>query len=235
VDVLQTANPGIDPGLLSIGTELIIPLDEDLLVIPSPTPVNVVLEEPYCSRTAGGGMWCFLLLRNEQPRALENPSAEIVLYDGQGVEVAREMAEAPLNLVPPGQALPLTVYFPPNVPDEVLSLAQLQRTFLQPQEDARYLLVELLTGRVEIAGDGASASVEGEVVRSEGDGEEPAETQVWVALVAYGTAGQVVGVRRWEWRGPLSAGEGVAFQAQVFSLGPAISEVQTFAEALKIE
>jgi len=54
--------------------------------------------------------------------------------------------------------------------------------------------------------------------------ESNAATQVWVAAVAYGEDGRVVGVKRWEGRD--SAGESLNFEMTVASLGGRMTRVE---------
>ncbi|NIN63328.1 MAG: hypothetical protein GTO63_01135, partial [Anaerolineae bacterium] len=66
LDILLAANPGVNPRLMSVGTELIIPEPEGagLEDIPSATPVPFSLSEVDCYRTPTNGLWCVTAGRN---------------------------------------------------------------------------------------------------------------------------------------------------------------------------
>jgi len=74
------------------------------------------LPAPDCYPDALGGMWCFVLVKNDEAGALENVTGLIKLQ--QGEEIRQEIALTPLNLLPAGESLPLTAYFPPPVSEE---------------------------------------------------------------------------------------------------------------------
>ncbi|MCK4490717.1 MAG: LysM peptidoglycan-binding domain-containing protein, partial [Anaerolineales bacterium] len=60
LDRLVSANPGINTGMLTVGTQLNIPFESDEdLSIPTPTPYPVSVSIPTCLLTNDGGMWCF--------------------------------------------------------------------------------------------------------------------------------------------------------------------------------
>ena len=81
---------------------------------------------------------------------------------------------------------------------------------------------------VDIHPDGLQADVQGSVLLPAGM--RPANV-VWVAVVAYDAAGQVVGVRKWEAANPLPPGGNLPFTASVYSLGPAITRIDAVVEA----
>jgi hypothetical protein len=50
---------------------------------------------------------------------MENISTQITLLDANNAAIASQTAILPLNILPPGASLPLTVFFPPEIPSEV--------------------------------------------------------------------------------------------------------------------
>ena len=87
-------------------------------------------------------------------------------------------------------------------------------------EDVHYLPASLRNTFVEIAWNGMSAEVSGEVL-VEGEA-----SQVWVVATAYDREEKIVGVRRWE----TVSGER-EFYLTVASLGHAIERVDLIVEA----
>jgi hypothetical protein len=62
IQALMDANPDVDPRIMSVGTQLLIPAAAESAsgVVPSPTPVGVLLGNPNCLRGLDEGVWCFV-------------------------------------------------------------------------------------------------------------------------------------------------------------------------------
>jgi hypothetical protein len=230
LEVIKTANPELQPNLLIVGTSVIIPIQATTAPtsVPTPTPVPVRMAAPRCYPTADGGLWCFVLAANDQLFGLENLSAWIALGGSQGQILAGQEAIAPLNRLPPGAALPLVAFFPPPVPADAAPDARLTNSLVIPAQDTRYLTATVQVESVDILADGLQAAVQGNVLLPAGM--RPASV-VWVAVVAYDVAGQVVGVRKWEAAESLPPGGRLPFTVTVYSLGPAIARVEAVVEA----
>lgn len=249
-DILA-ANPGVDPHLLTVGKTLVIPIKgQDLAAIPTSTPIPVGHEDPVCYPTADRGAWCFLLVKNDGTAALENISAWVGLFSPAGENLASQVAISPLNLLPPGAAIPLTAFFPPSLPGHITPRSEILTAAGVPKKDKRYLDADLqVTGQV-ISQDGKQANLRGTVsMRDKKD--HPAS--LWVVAVAYGADGEVVGVRKWdasmEPRCQVAAPTGTAgptttpaapaalpnqclsFEMTVYSLGSSIQKVDLLVEA----
>lgn len=223
IEALQAANPGVDPQFLSVDTGLIIPLGDEILTI-APTPTAVIVEwtVPVCYRSGDGGAWCFLLVENNRQSAIENLSAWIGLYDMDGGIVANQVAVGPLNILRPGHAMPMAVFFPPPLPVEVVARGELLSAVEISEQDDRYLDWQLEALAIEIVGEsGNAARVTGSLAKPE---ESAFPGQVWIAAVAYDQQGAVVGLRKWESTGELE------FEMLVYSLGGAIDRVEILTE-----
>ena len=117
MDDLQAANPEISPNSMSIGQVIKIPSNPDNPSgEPTPTPVPFTVQQIECYPTADKGMWCFVLVHNDFPDFLENVSAQVTLVDANNATLASQTALLPLNILPPNTSLPLTVFFPPEIP-----------------------------------------------------------------------------------------------------------------------
>lgn len=228
LDALIAANPNVSPNAMSVGQTLFIPADENNPTgEATPTAVPFAIVQIQCYPTLDNGMWCFALARNDSSDALENLSARLSLLSADGGLVAAQDALLPLNVLPPHTSLPLTVFFPSPAPVDATPRAQiLSATILSPN-DARYLNASIANPLTEIASDGRTARVSGQVSL-------PAESlpaqAVWVVAVAYDAAGRVVGFRRWEGSG-LQPGGSIPFQLMVASLGSRVTRVEVFVEA----
>jgi LysM repeat protein len=230
LEELMAVNPGVDPNFIFEGVELVIPGGEGgtLVSQPAVTPIPVTETDLFCYETLVREVWCFWLVQNDQQNALENLSATVTLYDLQGGQVSVATAVGPLNVLLPGERMPLVAYFPPQtvswrIPDVKL-LTSLPVTF----EDGRYLLTDIVGGEVVIAENGLSAQVSGEVKLVD---EAQQSSLLWVLAVAYDEEGRVVGVRRWESDKGIEAGKKRSYAFKVYSLGPEIDHVEVIAEA----
>ena len=228
LDDLQAANPDISPSSLSVGTVLLIPGESDgPRSAPTPTPVPAPVTQTSCHPTIDRGMWCFALVRNDSSAIIENVSAQVALIDSDGTVIASQVGFMPLNILPPKAALPVYVFFMPDVPAKVSAQVQLLSAVSLAGDDTRYLRATIHNASAQINWDGHSAQLSGEVSL-------PAESSpakiVWVAAVAYDKDGQVVGVKRWE-GGEIPPGGTIQFNFMVASIGSAIEAVEFVVEA----
>jgi LysM repeat protein len=229
LEELLAANPDVDPRLISVGTELIIPFGESSPpIFATATPLPIPIQPAVCYPDAVQGVWCFILVSNDRSRAVENLTAKIFLLDSEGSIVEEGLAFAPLNFILPEQKLPLTVYFGGPVQGDFSSQVELTSVLPVPRDDERYLNAWVEIDNVEIAPDGEVATVSGEVglpTRS-----QPAAV-IWLAAVAYDESGDVSAVRKLEMDGSLEPGTERFFEISLYSLGPVIERVEVSVEA----
>jgi len=228
---LLIANPDLgDPSFLSVGSELIIPPgdgDGGPVSLEAPTPVPVIETLPRCYTTTSGGLWCFILVQNDRLVPLENVSALVILYDSRGEEQTSRIALTPLNVLWPGESMPLVAYFPSQAPAWDKVQVQLLTSLEVSMNEERYLAAVVENSQVQISGKGLQGRVSG-IVRLQD--EQKSASYVWLAAVAYGADGAVVGVRRWE-RVGIESGGRIEFDFLVFSLGPTIESIDILVEA----
>jgi hypothetical protein len=230
LEAIKTANPDMNPNLLSVGKSVVIPIVATSLPtsVPTSTPVPAQMGAPRCYPTADGGLWCLVLATNNHPFAMENLSAWISLEDSQGLALAGQAAILALNRLPPSASLPLVAFFQPPAPAGVTPRAVMTDSLVIPAGDTRYLTATVQIETVDILPGGLQAGIQGNVLLPAGP--QPASV-VWVAVVAYDAAGGVAGVRKWEAAEPLQPGGGLPFAVTVYSLGPPIARVEAVAEA----
>ena len=228
IDELIAMNPEISPNAMSVGTVLKIPSNP---VNPSgestPTPAPFIVEQVQCYPTTNKGMWCFVLINNDFPDFMENVSAQVTLVNSNNQFIATQAALLPLNILPPNTSLPLSIYFPPDIPIDVKPQVQILTAIRLSPNDPRYLPAAVNNTLVQIDADGHFASITGEVRLP---AESNAATQTWVAAVAYDESGRVVGVRRWE-GGGIQPGGSLSFEMTVASLGGVLTRVEFAVEA----
>jgi LysM repeat protein len=244
VDDLLAANPGIDPGFLTIGSSLVVPLEEnELLVEATPVPMPVHIDEPECYPTSDGGAYCILMATNHGELGVENLTAKIGFLSVEGEHLGDEIAVTPFNVLPAGESLPMQVYFYLPFETGMSPYVEVISGLPISEDSSRYSRADVELDDVIIEANGIHASAQGVVTLPTGS-EIP--DYMWLAAIAYGENGEVVGMRKWEAPeeescpdlDPLptnkeSAGvvECLNFELSVFSLGPEIERVEVQVEA----
>jgi murein DD-endopeptidase MepM/ murein hydrolase activator NlpD len=229
MDDLQAANPEIPPNAMSIGQVIRIPSNPDNPSgEPTPTPAPFTVRQIGCHPTANQGMWCFVLVHNDLPDPLENVSAQISLVNADNTSLASQTAFMPLNILPANTSLPMTAYFPPEIPNNARPQVQILTAIRLLPGDERYLPASVNNTLVQVDADGLSARVNGQVFLPSNTSNA---SQVWVAATAYDESGDVVGVRRWEWQDGLASGGNLPFDFMISSIGGIISRVDFAVEA----
>jgi len=229
IDDLQAANPEISPNAMSVGLVIKIPSQpENRSGEPTPTAVPFTIQQIECYPTADRGLWCFVLAHNDFSEFMENVSAQVTLVDAEGATLASQTALLPLNILPPNASLPLTVFFPREIPFGAKPHVQVLKAIRLLPDDERYLPATTNNTLLQVNADGRSARVNGQVLLPS---EAKAASQVWVTGTAYDKAGRVVGVRKWESNTGLSPGKSLPFEFMVFSLGGRIERVEFAVEA----
>jgi LysM repeat protein len=229
LDELLAANPDVSPNSMSIGTKLNVPsVSANPTGASTSAPVPAAVKRIECYPTADKGMWCFVLVHNDTPDAIENLSAQVTLVDAEDQTLASAPALSPLNILPPGASLPLMVFFPPAIPADARPQAQLLTGIHLQPDDARYLPAALHNTLAQVDGSGRSAQVSGTVFLPEN---VAAARLVWVAAVAYDDGGRAIGVRRWESTAGIAPGSSLQFSFEVSSLAGEIERVEYLVEA----
>lgn len=229
MDDLQAANPEVSPNAMSIGQVIKIPSDPaNPSGEPTPTPAPFTVQQIGCYPTADKGMWCFVLIQNDFPDFMENVSAQVTLVDSNKATIASQTALLPLNILPPNASLPLTIFFPPEIPLDAKPQVQVLTAIRLLPNDERYVPSTITNTLVQVNEDGHHAITSGMVLSQSQD---QAASQVWVAGTAYDDAGRVVGVRRWEWESGLAVGGSIPFEFMISSLGGKIARVEFAVEA----
>ena len=231
---LMEANPKVNPNLMSVGTQLVIPAagTPPTAVSPQaalPTAVPIQLSQPVCYPTLDGGLDCFTLVSNPLTLFVESVSVTFHLANADTGETFSQAATTPLNLVPPGWAQPVHALFRPPVPAHPQVSVQLQNSLPYTASDQRYINVRLENRKDSIAADGLSAVMEGDLIL-DGDAAEKASA-AWVAAAAFDARNQGVGLRRWQSSTGLVGGQPVHFLLHVYSAGPVIDHLTLLAEA----
>ncbi|HJS28818.1 MAG TPA: LysM peptidoglycan-binding domain-containing protein [Anaerolineales bacterium] len=231
MEEILRVNPGIDPGFLTIGAPLVIPLGEaGSGFLPTPTPVPLIHGAAQCHPTPEGDLWCFVPVLNENSTELEAVRGHVDIYNAEGELISSQTLESPLNIIPPGESLPMSAYFPGIYEEGLFARGFIEGAFLANNTAGRYFESIVEVDDVTISEAKDWAYVTGGVTLTGEAGDLPAEVRVTVAAIAYGPSGEVAGLRVWEMDGPLSPGVRVPFSITIYSLGPEIERVEILAE-----
>jgi LysM repeat protein len=229
LDALLAANPTVNPGALRVGDTLQLPASPaDFAGEATPTPVPFRIPQAACHPTANGAVWCFVLVHNDTSDVIENITAQITLLDSAGSAIDSKAAALPLDILPPGTSLPLSVLFPPPLPLDVRPQVSILTAIRLLPGDKRYLPVQGQNTVTQVSWFGRSAEVSGEAFLNEGSA---SAREVLVVGVAYDRTGEMVGWRRWESTGALPAGSSIPFRLFLSSVAGRIDRVEIVMQA----
>jgi LysM repeat protein len=229
---LLAANPGLNPDLLSIGQQLLIPApggQGTATPIPTPTPLPLQMAAPRCFPNASGGLWCLVTVTNTTGSAVEGLSGLLTLIDTGGEPLVTVPIFPPLNVVPADQVMVLAAYLSPPVPAHSGVAATLTMAVPVQEAESRYALLDWTVVRSQPSADRQSWE-SGIEIRLPAD--SATTWRVAVTILALDDQGQVIGFAKWEPAAALRPGEQTETDLTVYSLGPAIERVQVLPEAL---
>jgi LysM repeat protein len=233
VDELLAANPEINPYTMSIGTVLKIPAAKPAAgtqLAPTATPEPLTIGKPVCYPALTGGYHCFALAENDGKNALENVTAEFKLLDETGTEIENRTSLLPLESIQPGERLPLYVYFSSPLPEEWQIAVQLLSAYRAASTGSNTFRLKIANPEIALSADGLSASVSGKAASAKND---PVARSIHIAIVAFDSEGNVVGIRRYEENSALQSGTNFKFNLSVYAAGSSISSVEVYAEAVE--
>ncbi|MCS6963527.1 LysM peptidoglycan-binding domain-containing protein [Thermoflexus sp.] len=156
VSALQEANGIVDPALLQIGQELVIPAPGPQgapVRPPTPTPMPLLIQGFGCAASALGSLSCTGEVVNPQPHPMRNVQVQIVLRDGEGRELSAGIAGTGLDILTSGGRSPFVLVFNTIPPGYARADARVVRAEPTQEPGNRYGPVELMRaeGQVERA------------------------------------------------------------------------------------
>ncbi len=234
LDSLKAANPEVNPRLMKIGTVLIIPGTAPAPAltsqpVPTATVPPVILAPAKCSLDQAGGAWCFVMVSQSSNAPVFNLTVSIRLVDEAGKQIAKQAASLGLDLLPADVSLPVAAYFAAPLPERFQAEVQLVSALPARLAADRYPAVELKGAKTKLLTGDLAAEVSGAVILAD---PKAAASQLHLLLVAFDGANQVAGVRRWDELTPPAPGQPAPFSLRVYSLGPKITRVEVYAEAV---
>ncbi|HXF62743.1 MAG TPA: LysM peptidoglycan-binding domain-containing protein, partial [Caldilineaceae bacterium] len=115
VSGLQEANGILDPRMLQIGQQLIIPREEEseaaANATATPTPLPVSVENLHFTENAIGGLWVLGEVHNATGTPVEQVRVGVTLLDEQGAVVAEAQGLVALDLVDVDERAPFAILF----------------------------------------------------------------------------------------------------------------------------
>jgi len=231
MDALLAANPGIDPRIISIDQEIIIPLTEGDPIsnlLPTATPVPLQLSEVSCYPNQVLSFWCITTLENDSEDPLEAVSVVLSIWDGNGAMVQAKTAYSLLNIIPVGAEFPLAVNFSDFSGDYAYAIVSPVSAFPARTVEERYISFEVFRDVDEPSDDFTSWRIAGRLVSKDAEGRSA--TRAAILIVALDDGDQIIGFRKLKLSSVIGAGDEVLFETEVFSLGPAIERIEIYAE-----
>lgn len=229
LEELLATNPGVDPNFLIVGNEIVIPTGEgEIAGIPSPTPVDVLLEPPACYPISDGSTWCIMLATNHQNQDLENISAMLSIYDANGSLVDQRIAVSPLNLLSTGETISLAALFPITIQKDHFIQAELLTSIPVSNENQRYLDFAIEIENINLFD--TFANVNGTISILANEDNRPANL-LWLVVIAHDEIGKPVGIRKFQYEGEVLPGNPIAFDITVYSASGNISQIYALGEA----
>ncbi len=226
LDELKSMNPDVNPNIMIVGTDLLIPVATlpPTNLTPEPTPIQLPLEGLNCLPDAERGAWCFVWVNNTSSEAYENVTIGFNLADLQASQVFSRQGTSPLNILLAGEKIPVAIYISGPIPQPFQNSAQFVSAVPYNPESGRYLPISVEVSSDISALEGQLISIDGEFTLA-----EPA-SNVTIVAVALDEQGNLVGLRRWQssLTEPANAGE---FQIDLAAVSGKIAEYLLFAEA----
>lgn len=232
VEALQEANAILNPQLLQIGQELIIPDEEhnpEGTSTPTPTPLPFEIRGLGFYETPAGSLWCLGEVDNTSGRALERVQVEVSLYDEADTVLARGSAFVALGIIPQGGKAPFAILFdnPPT------SFAKYQAIALSG-EAVTYLgnwYLDLTITEQLGESEGHYFVVEGLVQNT---GQADAKT-VTILVTTYDAHGRVTGFRQVDLEDAPAKGESSPFQVELLPFGSPVVTYTVQVQGTRVE
>lgn len=232
LETLLAANPGINPRLLSIGQTLIIPGPEGGQLIPdlpTTTPVPAQVSQAVCFSTATRGFVCLASVSNPGEESIEGVVVRFTLSTTDGEPSVSVDAYTPLNLLAPGQALPVSAPFPAPSTGSYNVETTLLSALPAAQTADRYAEVVLTEDERRSSEAKTSWTVSGTAMVASPEGTEV--RRLVVLAMGLDSRNVTVGFAEAEIDPGSPPGSPTPYNLRIFSLGPPIERVQVVAEA----
>ena len=231
LEELQAANPDVDPALLTIGSQLIIPpgrAPTGTPLVPTPTPFGVTTGEVNCFSGRSGGLHCFVLVENDRKNPAQYLSSSISLVNAEEEILLTKVIPLALKILKPGDRVPFYAYFPSPLPAYTSVDFELLTAVKATTGNENSFALEIEVVDSAISDDGSSALITG-TAKPVSDNTEL--SVITLVAVAYDGDAKVIGMRRVEQQIDPTTMTSFPFSIQVYSDVGVIAEVEVFGEA----
>ncbi len=194
VALLQDANGILDPRVLQVGQQLIIPRpdesEEITVATATPTPLAMQIEHVYLNDTELGNLWILGEVRNDTTTALEQVRVGAMLLDAADKVVGTQEALVELDLIEPEGHAPFALLF--EAPRPEFARYQLYIAHAVPAYVGSYYR-DLEVQQVSTTQERYSAYYVDGIIRNSGPEDA---VGVQVVLTGYDSLDRVIAMRR---------------------------------------
>lgn len=230
VDDILTLNPGVQPELLQIGQQIVLPPPATPLAqaaASTPVPLQLALVQIQAYRTPVGSLWLLGEVRNDGPLPVENVQVEIGLRDEAGNLLSTAVTWVAAAVIPVGETAPYGVLLPEASPDYAYPTVAVVGGQSVQDLGTRYL--DILLTETAVAFNGERAQVTG-LVQNAGNEEA---TAVRLVLTLYDSQGQISGFAHQTLDASLLPGDNHPFAFDVTPPGGEPASFHLLANALQ--
>ena len=235
-DAILEANPDVNPQSLTVGTQLLIPMDQSTRtpVEGSTDALALELSDARCEPTPEGGLWCHALISNPFSQPADRLLVAFTISDSQSGESLQVNVPALLNRIEAGGVLPASAYIPPPAPRASAVSAELLSALPLQDDTGTYLDASLQNERITIQGRMARISVQVLLPAVETP-PAGASTIIWLSAAAYDSQGRLLGARRLEHTLGVDEDSPIELSLMVYSSGAVIDTVRLNVEAFILQ
>lgn len=215
-EAILQLNPGLQPELLSIGQELILPEQvrpDPTMTSNTPEPISIIVSGLSLYRTPANGIWIVGEVSNEGEQDLENVQVMVRLLDDAGHSVNETHLWTATNVVAAGSKSPFATLVVPAPIVEVSPIAVIESATSIVNLGNRYHDFEVADAKISIKG--AQAIISGKIVNI---GDKNA-SEVALVVTLYDEEGNVTGYHKSFMDESFAAGKSVPFEIQVLPPG----------------
>jgi LysM repeat protein len=232
VEEILALNPGVQPELLQIGQQIVLPPPAPPLAqaaASTPVPLQLAVVQVQAYRTPVGGLWLLGEVRNEGAQPAENVQVEVGLRDEAGDLLRTAVAWVAAPIIPAGELAPFGVLLaevPPGYAYPTLSVVGGQSA---QDLGTRYLGVVGLETAVVPRGEGVRVTGQ---VQNSGD---VVATAVRLTITLYDSQGHISGYAQHIFDHTLLPGSHHAFAFDIAPPGGEPTQVRLLVNALQVE
>lgn len=228
-EAILQLNPGLQPELLSIGQELILPEQvrpDPKVTSNTPESLSIIISGLSLYQTPTNGIWIVGEVSNQGDQDLENVHVTVRLLDNAGHSVHETHLWTATNVVASGSKSPFATLVVPAPSIEVSPNAVIESATSIVDLGNRYLDFEVADAKITIKG--AQATISGKIVNI---GDKNA-SEVALIVTFYDDEGNVTGYHKSFMDESFSAGKSAPFEIHVLPPGGMVHDYALLAQGL---